>query len=109
MIHLTVFYNGLGLLGSLLILSYCIVQVFDTRINDGFIGRLLYLAIATCCIAALIHVVQVVLPPRTVNTLLVFVGAAMVRRMVLASSTWARIRARYFIMVKQAKAQNRSK
>ena len=109
MIHLTVFYNGLGLIGSLLILVYCLVQVFDNRVHDGFLGRLLYLAISTCCIAALIHMVQGVHPPRTVNTLLVFVGAAMVRRMVLASATWGRIRARYFIMVKQAKAQNRSK
>lgn len=109
MIHLTMFYNGLGLLGSLLILSYCVVQVFDSRINDGFIGRLLYLAIATCCIAAVIHMVQGVHPPRTVNTLLVFVGAAMVRRMVISSATWGRIRARYMLMVKHAKAHNRSK
>lgn len=108
MIHLTLFYNSLGLVGSMLILVYCLVQVFDSAIDDGFFGRLLYLAIATCCIAALIHMVQGVHPPRTVNTLLAFVGAAMIRRMVIATPAWARWRAKWFIMVKQAKAHNRS-
>lgn len=109
MIYLTLFYNGLGLLGSLLILSYCVVQVFDTRINDGFIGRLLYLAIATCCIAAIIHMVQGGHPPRTVNTLLAFVGAAMIRRLVLSSAMWLKLRAWWFIKVKEARAHNRSR
>lgn len=109
MVHLSLFYNSLGLIGSMLILWYCMVQVFDTRIDDGLLGRLLYLSIATCCIAAVIHMVQGVHPPRTVNTLLVFVGAAMVRRMVLASPAWARLRGRYAMMVKRAKAHNRSK
>ena len=109
MIHLTLFYNGLGLLGSLLILSYCVVQVFDTRINDGFIGRLIYLAIATCCIAATIHMVQGVHMPRTVNTLLAFIGAAMIRRLVLGSAIWLRLRAWWFIKVKEARAHNRSR
>ncbi len=109
MIHLTLFYNSLGLIGSLLILFYCMVQVFDSRIDDGVIGRVLYLAISTCCIAALIHMVQGVHPPRTVNTLLIFVGVAMVRRMVLASASWQRFRSWYILQVKQAKAHNRSK
>ena len=109
MIHLTVFYNSLGLVGSLLILAYCLVQVFDKRVDDGVVGRLLYLSIATCCIAALIHMVQGVHPPRTVNTLLVFVGLAMCRRMVMLSPWWAHVRSRYTLMVKQAKAHNRSK
>lgn len=109
MIHLTMFYNSLGLTGCLLILGYCIAQVFDTRIDDGFFGRLLYLAIATCCIAAIIHMVQGVHPPRTVNTLLAFVGAAMVRRMVIMTPTWARLRSWWFIKVKEARALNRSR
>lgn len=109
MVHLTLFYNSLGLIGSMMILWYCMVQVFDNRIDDGLLGRLLYLSIATCCIAALIHMVQGVHPPRTVNTLLVFVGAAMVRRMILASPGWSRFRLRYTMMVKRAKAHNRSK
>lgn len=109
MIHLTVFYNSLGLVGSLLILFYCLVQVFDKHIDDGVLGRMLYLAIATCCIAALIHMVQGVHPPRTVNTLLVFLGLAMVRRMVIQSPWWAGVRSRYTLMVKRAKAHNRSK
>lgn len=109
MIHLTIFYNTLGLTGSLLILFYCLVQVFDTRIDDGLLGRVLYLGISTCCIAAIIHMVQGVHPPRTVNTLLVFIGVTMVRRMVLSSGAWQRFRSWYTLQVKQAKAHNRSK
>ncbi len=108
MIHLSAFYNGLGLVGALMIFAYCAQQVFDKRVNDGVIGRVLYLSICTCCLAALIHMVQGVHPPRTVNTLLAFVGCAMVRRMVLATGTWGRLRAKWFIMVKHAKAHNRS-
>lgn len=109
MTHITAFYNGLGLVGVLLILFYCMVQVFDTRIHDGTVGRLLYLAISTCCLAAVIHMVQGVHPPRTVNTLLVFIGFAMLRRLALSTPSWARFRAWYFIKVKAAKAHNRSR
>lgn len=109
MIHLTIFYNSLGLIGSLLILGYCVVQVFDNAIDDGLFGRLLYLCIATCCIAAVIHMVQGVHPPRTVNTLLAFVGVAMVRRMVIKSATWLRLKAKWFMLVKEARAHNRSR
>lgn len=109
MIHLTVFYNSLGLIGSLLILVYCLVQVFDNRVQDGMLGRLLYLSISTCCIAALIHMVQGVHPPRTVNTMLAFLGAAMIRRMVLSTPAWSKLRARWVIIAKQARAHNRSK
>lgn len=109
MIHLTLFYNSLGLIGSILILTYCMVQVFDHRIDDGLIGRILYLSISTCCIAAIIHMVQGVHPPRTVNTMLVFIGVTMVRRLVLVSVSWQRFRSWYTLQVKRAKAHNRSK
>lgn len=109
MIHLPLFYNTLGLVGALMILCYSVVQVFDSRIDDGLFGRLIYLAIATSCIAAVIHMVQGIHPPRTVNTVLAFVGIAMVRRMVIMTPTWARWRANWFIMVKHARAHNRSR
>lgn len=109
MIHLTLFYNSLGLIGSILILTYCMVQVFDSRIDDGLFGRILYLGISTCCIAAVIHMVQGVHPPRTVNTMLVFIGVTMVRRLILVSALWQRLRSWYTLQVKQAKAHNRSK
>lgn len=109
MIQLTLFYNTLGLVGVLMILFYCLMQVFDHRIDDGLLGRALYLSISTCCIAAVIHMVQGVHPPRTVNTLLVFVGIAMLRKMFVSSPAWARIRSKYSIMVKEAKAYNRRK
>lgn len=108
MIHLTPFYNSLGLIGSLLILVYCVVQVFDPRIKEGLLGCALYLAISTCCVAAIIHMLQGIHPPRTVNTMLVFVGAAMTRRLIISTATWLRFRAWWFLKVKEARSHNRS-
>lgn len=109
MIHLNLFYNSLGLLGSVLIMVYCLVQVFDPRIKEGLLGCALYLAISTCCLAAVIHMLQGVHPPRTVNTLIAFVGLAMMRRLVISTPSWLRIRSKWMLLVKEARAHNRSR
>lgn len=108
-VHLGLFYNSVGLLGSVLILIYCLVQVFDPKIKEGLAGCFIYLCISTCCIAAIIHMLQGIHPPRTVNTLLAFVGLGMMRRLLLATPSWQKIRMRWFMLVKRARAHNRSR
>lgn len=103
------FFNTLGIIGAMMILFYCLVQVFDPRIREGVLGCMLYLSISTCCLAALIHMLQGTHPPITINTMMALIGVLMLRRMLLSTPQWVRFKAWYFLKAKEAKAHNRSK
>jgi len=99
-------YQTSGIIGVSLILFYCLVQVFDTRVKEGALGCVVYLVIATSCVAWLFHMFMGTFPHRTTTTLICGIAVLMMRRLILLSPLWTRFKSWWFMRVKIAKAAN---
>ncbi len=99
-------YQVGGIISVTLILFYCLVQIFDKRINEGVLGCVVYMVIATSCLAWLFHMFQGTFPHRTTTTMITGIAVLMTRRLVLMSPWWARFKAAWFIEAKAARAKN---
>lgn len=104
--HIDQLYQVAGLIGCMVILIYCLVQVFSPKIREGVLGCILYLTASTACVAWLIHMQQGTYPHRTTIVLMVSIASLMARRLVLMTSHWRRFRSWYFLQVKHAKSHN---
>lgn len=102
-------YQASGIIGVSLILFYCVVQIFDPRVKEGAIGGIVYMVIATSCVAWLFHMFQGTFPHRTTITMICGIAALMMRRLILLSPVWSRFKAWWFIQAKAARAANESR
>lgn len=102
-------YQTGGIIGVSLILFYCLVQIFDPRIKEGVLGCMVYMIVATSCVAWLFHMFQGTFPHRTTTTMICGIAALMTRRLILMSPVWTHFKAWWFIQAKAARAQNQNR
>lgn len=88
---------------SMLFLS--IYGIYHPRVNDGLIGRALYMCIAILCIGGLAHIDSAVVPRNIVSGLILSMAALLAREVV--RERYGQVaRSHWFMMVKDSRAKN---
>ncbi len=109
--HVQVFYSTAyqvaALLSLLVIFIFCLWSIHSDRVNDGVLGRILYIITAGACAAGLMHMWQGSYPQRTTITIFSAIALLGLRRMFI-HYYWDTLRAKYFLEFKRLKAVRRA-
>ena len=94
-----------GATALVIILAISLIGIYHPRINDGLVGRVLYMAIALLCVGGLAHIAQGTIPRSLVSWLLLMMAGIMARE-ILRERYGAIVRSRWALCVKTMRAKN---
>lgn len=98
----------IGAIALVIILLLSLLGIYHPRINDGLVGRFLYMAIALLCMGGLAHIASDTVPRSLVSWLLLMMAGIMARELV-RERYGAILRSRWAIFVKTMRAKNAAK
>lgn len=103
-----VFHTVIGASALLVILSLSLFGIYHPRINDGLIGRALYMVTAILCLGGLAHIQHDTIPRSILSWLLLMMACIMARE--LARERYGNIaRSRWAMFVKAMRAKHNAK